>query len=349
MSQSSTPQAKLPDVMPQKPVVPGPNSWALSATQGDPKKLPQPAQGTNREKYEQKPMPLTPGKVSGNDELVVPKNRGYVQPATPLLYSNQSFQSNKGRASTDPVLPQPLFTGTRPGGIAQLRQKFSGSKTNFNVIKEHDAAQLASASPVLSEKALQILGVRPVPDNSGRTPPASAPPIANTPEPYRVSSDDHSAPSSSLSRHIQSTPAPTRRYLRENGPQTPQLGNASLADTADMPDENEALEQTSEHPEGAIVSDSMLNPSRSGAYGRVGEAQYVEGHESQRIASYAGVIENIESFDQPSPTQNQYTSQEYDSAGFLPPTVYSPSNYGGVWENDPDVVSNAHCKNTMIY
>ncbi len=64
MSQPPTPRVKLPEVIPRKPVVPGPNSWALSATQGDPKKLPQPAQVTNREKYEKKPMPLTPEKAS---------------------------------------------------------------------------------------------------------------------------------------------------------------------------------------------------------------------------------------------------------------------------------------------
>ena len=324
--------------MPQKPVVPGPNSWALSAMQGDPKKLPQPAQGTNRAKYEQKPMPPTPGKASVRDELVVPKNRENIQPATPLLYSNQSDHTNKGRAATDPVIPQPLFTGTKPGGIAQLRQKFSGSKTNFNAIKEHDAAQLSSASPVLSEKALQILGVKPVPDNSGRTPPASAPPNTNTPESYRGSSNDHSASSISASRQIQSTPVPTRRYLRENRLQTPQLEHISLASTAEMPEE-EPSEQRSGNPEGLIVGEGMLNPSRTGAYGRVGEAEYVEGHEHQRVTSHAGVIENAESVDQTSPTQNPYTPQGCDSAGFLPSTVYSPSNYGGVWENDPDVVS----------
>ena len=344
MSQSSTPRIKAPEVIPQKPVVPGPNSWALAATQGDPKKLPQPVQGTNREKYEQKPMPPTPGKASSRDELVVPKNRGYVQPATPHVYPNQSIQSSKARAATDPVVPQPLFAGTKPSGIAQFRQKLSGSKAHANTMKEHRAAQLPYPSPGSSEKPLQIPGATSGPDTSGRTPPAATPPKTDPPEPHRVS-DGPSKPLTSNSREIQSTPAPTHVYLRENVPQIPRLAYASLATTVEMPNDSEAPRNKSANPEGITVGGSMLNPFRTGAYGRVGEVQYVEGHENQRVASCVGVIENTESLDQTSATQHPYTSQEYNSAGPLPPTVYSPGNFGGVWENDPHVVSKTHWGN----
>ena len=347
MSHRSTPQVKLPEVMPRKPVVPGPNSWALSATQGDPKKLPQPAQVTNREKYEKKPMPLTPEKASNDDRLAVLKHRGYIQPATPLVYSNQNNQSQKQRAATDPIVPQPLFTG-RPGGIAHLRNKFSTSKTNVDTIKEDDVAQIPSASPVVSEKALQLLGVWPIHNNNRHPPPASAPPSTSTPEPYRMSPDDHSERPISPARQIQSTPVPTRRHSKEDIP-TPELGRVSLATTAETFEDEEVPQQSSGNPEGMILGDGMLTPTRTGTYGRVGGAEYVDGHENQRIASYAGVIENAEPVDQTSPTRDSSSFQGYDPSGRLPPTVYSPSNYDGVWENDPHVVSKALLKNQIVY
>ena len=319
--------------MPQKLTVPGPNSWALSATQGDPKKLPQPAQVTNREKYETEPMPRTPGKPSDDGRLAVPKNRGYIHPATPLVYTNHNSQTPKSRAATDPIIPQPLFTG-KPGGIAQLRKKISTSKTNVNIIQEDDGKQLPSLSPVLSVKASQVLGVWPVPDNTRRTPPASAPPSTSTPDPYRISSDDQSTRSVSPSRQIQSTPVLTYRYLRENDQPTPDLGHSSLATAAD----DEAQKQILENPENLIMSCGMVNPNRMGTYGRVGGAEYVDGHEDQRVASYVGMIENAESVNQMIPKQNSDTSQECDSGVLLQPASYSPSNYDGVWESDPHVV-----------
>jgi hypothetical protein len=337
MSQPPTPHVKLPEVMPQKHIVPGPNSWALSATQGDPKKLPQPAQSTNREKYEQNPMPRTPGKALDDGKLAVSKHRVYIQPATPLGCLNQSLHNQKIRAATDPVIPQPLFTG-KPGGIAHIRQKFSTSKSNVNIIKEDDVTQ-TSSPPVFSEKASQILGAWPVRDNSRRTPPASAPPSTSTPDPYRISSDDHAARSTSPARNIQSTPVPTRRFLRENKMTTPELERASLTTTAETGEDEGVDMEISENPEGMISGDEVLHPTRTGTYGRVGGVEYVNEHENQRITSYAGIIENAEFIDQTSPTMVSNTSQGHDSGGLLQPTVYSPSNYDGVWENDPHVVS----------
>lgn len=120
---------------------------------------------------------------------------------------------------------------------------------------------------------------------------------------------------------------------------TPELGRGSLTTTTETREDQEAGIQISENPEGMIMGDGILHPTRTGTFGRVGEVEYVNEHENQRIASYAGVIENAEFIDQTSPTVDSYTSQEHDSGGILPPTVYSPSNYGGVWENDPHVVS----------
>lgn len=348
MSQPPTPRVKLPEVIPRKPVVPGPNSWALSATQGDPKKLPQPAQVTNREKYEKKPMPLTPEKASNDDRLAVKKHRGYIQPATPLVYSNQNIQSQKQRAATDPIVPHPLFTG-RPGGIAQIRKNFSTSKTNVNTLQEDDVAKLPSASPVVSEKALQLLGVWPIRDNSRHPPPASAPPSTSTPEPYHMSSDDHSERSISPARQIQSTPVPTCRHARENDTPTPELRRVSLATTAETFEDEEVPQQSFGNPEDMVMGDGTLNPTRTGTYGGVGGAEYVDGHENQRIASYAGVIEDTEPVDQTSPTRNSSSFQQYDSEGPLPPRVYSPSNYDGVWENDPHVVSKSLLESQLVY
>ena len=338
MSQPPIPHVKLPAIMSQKPIVPGPNSWALSATQGDPKKLPQPGPATNREKYEKKAMPPTPKNDSDNGELVVSRHRGYIQPAMPLIYSNQSSHHQKSRAATDPVVPQPLFTG----GVAHLRNKFSVSKSNVNVIKKDDTMQINSASPVLSEKASQILGVWPVRDNSRRTPPASAPPSTSTPVPYRISSDEEAARSMSPSRQIQSTPAPTHGLLKDNNMPTLELGRTSLATTTETREDEKFEMQTSGNPEGMIMGDGMMNPTRTGTYGRVGEVEYVNDDKNQRVASYAGVIENAEFVDEASPAMDSNISQGQDAGELLPPTVYSPSNYDGVWEDNPYVVSQIH-------
>ena len=330
MSQQPSAKLKLPDIMLRNNVVPGPNSWALAATQGDPKKLPQLAPPTNRDKYEQRPMPPIPDKSYHDRNLIVPKHRQYIQPATPLLSLGQKSEL-KSRAATDPVVPQPLFAG-KPDSIAKLGTKVSNPKNYADLVKED--------APVhsLSENELQILGLRPTRDNSRQTPPASAPASTNTPDPYRIPSDDYSAQSMSSSRQIQSTPLPTRRYLRENNLQAPGLGHTSLATTAEALEGQEGELQRSDHPKATMVDHNLSSPTRTGTYDTARGVEYVEEHENQRIASYAGVIENAGSAERTSPIQHSDTSRGQNSGELLPPTVYSPSNYGGVWENDPHVV-----------
>lgn len=309
----------------------------------------QPGRSTNRDKYENKPMPPTPAKPAGGGVLSVPKQRGYIQPATPLVYSGYDSQGSKSRAATEPVVPKPLFGG----GISQLRKKYPNAKTKLDVNAIEDNVKCMvegpTPSPAISHKASPIVGMYPIHNNDRHTPPASAPPSTFTPDPYRMSSDNRPSRSISPSRQIQSTPVPTRRYLRENNLPTPPLTHTSTI--ASQQSGNVVHENTPNmgDTEGIIMGDDTFKPTRTGTYGRVGEVAYVEGHEKQRVASYSGVIEEAEPIadtegrKDPSSASTTWTTDKsgLSSGGLLPPAAYSPSNYGGIWENDPHVVSQA--------
>ena len=69
------------------------------------------------------PLPSTPDR---NRSPPGPGKPGYIQPATPLTYSN--LNPAKGRAVTDPVSSKNLFSAGK-GSVNDLRNKFSGSRT----------------------------------------------------------------------------------------------------------------------------------------------------------------------------------------------------------------------------
>ena len=328
MSQESSAKLTLLDNIPRKNIVPGPNSWALAATQCDPKKLPQPAPLTNRDKYENKAMPPTPGKVHHNQRIVVPKQRQSILPAAPLLSTGQKPEL-KHRAATDPVVPQPLFAG-KLGGIVQLGMKVPIPKIYGDLVKED-----APAHP-LSENESKDSESTPTRDNSRNAPPSFAPLSTHTPS-------GQSAPSTSQSaepvKPIKSTPLPTRRYLKENNLQAHELGQSPLTTTPETLEHTDGDSQTAKGLEAGTDDLGISNSARTGTFDRTGGIEYVVGHESQRVESHAGVIEEVEPADRNSLARYSNESREQDSGSVLPPMVYSPSNYGGVWENDPHVVS----------
>lgn len=325
MSRPPTPRVKLPDVIQRKPAQPGPNSWALSAEKAGKMKIERSGPPTNRDRYENKPMPplpITPEKVRAP---TTPGKPGYIQPATPLIYSKATPGN---RAVTDPVVSKNLF-GANKVSIGELRRKFSGAKIgpNLSTVDESTNARVRTPGP----QAVELPTGPSMPDGTHKeylNPPSSAPPSTNAPDPFRSSGTP--------GRQHQSSPAPTRRYVKEQ---------TSLEELPYEDDETSIPEIRS--PDGIIMGDGKLNPTRNGTYGTIGEVEYVEGKAAHRVASYTGVIENASS-----PTESGSQKQPHSAninpspsalrgqnlTHLLHPNVYSPSEYGGVWENDPHVV-----------
>jgi len=280
---------------------------------------------TNRDKYENKPMPplpITPEKVRGP---TTPGKPGYIQPATPLIYS-KATPSN--RAVTDPVVSKNLF-GANKVSIGELRRKFSGAKIGPNLSTVDESTNARARTPRL--QAVELPTGSSMADDTHKqhaNPPSSAPPSTNAPDPFRSSVTQ--------GRQHQSSPAPTHRYVKEQ---------TSLETLPYEDDETMILEIRS--PDGIIMGDGKLNPTRTGTYGTIGEVEYVEGKAAHRITSYSGVIENASSPAESESQKQPHSANVHPSPSavrgqnlthLLHPNVYSPSDYGGVWENDPHVV-----------
>lgn len=345
MADTQAPRVKLPAITPPRVNEGGSNSWAVS--QGQPHvKTPT---GTHRERYENKPMPPTPGPSpsSAPKPLTARKNR--IQPVTPLLSSEPANKlDGKNRAATDPVLPKPLITGTT-NPVNQLRQKYSQSKKAIKASKDGDAVHHWSASPppAMAHKASQVLGVYPTNDNQRETPPASAPPYSGTPDPFRTSMEGSSGRSMSPNRQAHSTPVLTRRYLRENKLFAP-VGTKSSQESTKAPKPSVEGKEQSRSIKETITSDDSFNLAGFGMSGKQMEVEYVRQNEMQRVMSFSGVIEHPDSLHE-GESLMQSNSARHDlveqslrqpqSGEVLRPTVYPSGSFAGVWENDPDVVS----------
>lgn len=365
MADSNAPKVKLPDAIQRKPLVPGPNSWAQQQ-RGRPRnnKADQisDTRPTNRDKYEHKPMPPPPpSEEAPSQGSYLLQSRAYIQPAIPLIIPPK-IQNQKNRAVTDPVAPKPLFAD-RKVSVSQLRKKYSQSKVKGDSSKEDSEEDIktSSAIQVAPEKAAQILGIPPLPNNVRNTSPTSAPvqPTSNS-----FCTPHEECQGNSSARQVQSspiptrsTPVPTRRYLKENGLSVPTTTEVSggfqqQSTKRSQPAANGA-EETVKH----MPASSFLVPPRVGSHNNVGEAELVEGSFMHRVESFRGVIED-------GPTSSGIKGQECtesyaesspfgDALGhhvnsLLSPNLYSPGNYGGVWENDPAVVS-FHVSPFVIY
>lgn len=348
MADQDKPRVKLPGVIHRKPLVPGPNSWAQS--QQEQQRSPSDEQlgvgrVTNRDKYEHKPMPPPPADSSPHNKSLQAK--AYIQPAIPLVNSVPEIESQQKRAVTDPVAPRPLFA-SRKLSVAKLRKKYSFSRAKDDV-PEVRAMPTVESSPAVrlsSEKAAEVLGLCPPLENKPNTPPASAP-SAPEPDPLRLSSDSAEDTASSA-RQAQSTPVPTRRYLRENDLPTPTITEALVDPNRQANEHPENQNKDPKKAEDGVLTPGMLRPPRLGRYGNVGEVGLVEANGMHRVESFSGIIESAES--SPSNNGQMYMgstgalsqssmTQVLNTGDLLPPVIYSPSNYGGVWENDPAVVS----------
>ena len=348
MADQEKPRVKLPDTIQRKPVVPGLNSWAQSQQEQQQRsssgEQSDAGQATNRDKYEHKPMPPPPSDSPPQDRYLLAK--AHIQPAIPLVNPRPKLQSQQKRAVTDPVAPKPLFTG-RKLSVAKLRKKYSFSKGTNDVPEAETMPtdQSSSAIRFSSDKAAEVLGLHSPPENKPDIPPDPAP-SAPVLDPFRPSSDSvERAPTSTA--QVQSTPAPTRRYLRENDLPTPTIIEAPVASKWHVNQDPQNQNSDPQKAETGNFMPGMLQPPKFGRYGIVGEVGLVEANGMHRVESFSGVIENAES----SPDHNgqiysgstgalsqSSMTPSLNSGDPLPPLVYSPSNYGGVWENDPAVV-----------
>ena len=348
MANQEKPRVKLPDTIQRKPVVPGLNSWAQSRQEQQQRsssgEQSDAGQATNRDKYEHKPMPPPPTDSPPQSKHLLVK--AHIQPAIPLVNPKPKLQSQQKRAVTDPVAPKPLFTG-RKLSVAKLRKKYSFSKET-NDVPEPETMPTDQSSSVIrfsSEKAAEVLGLYPPLGNKPDIPPDPAP-SAPVLDPFRPASDSvERAPTPTA--QVQSMPAPTRRYLQENELLTPTIIEAPVASKWHVNQDPQNQNSDPKKAEAGNFTPGMLQPPKLGRYGIVGEVGLVEANGMHRVESFSGVIENAES----SPDQNgqMYSgstgalSQSSMTPGLnsgdpLPPLAYSPSNYGGVWENDPAVV-----------
>lgn len=343
MADQDKPIVKLPGVIPRKPVMPGPNSWAQSQLQ----QQEQMGVGkvTNRDKYEHKPMPPPPADSSPHKNHI--RAKAYIQPAIPFVNPTSEKQSQKKRAVTDPVAPKPLFTG-RKLSVAKLRKKYSFSKAKDDIpdAEAINTDQSSFAVLLSSEKAAEVLGLYPPPANKPNTPPPSAPPTPVR-DHFRLSSDSVER-TASPALQVQSTLVPTRRYLRENDLPTPTFTEAPILSNRQANEDPQNHNKDSKKAQDGVFAPGMLHPPRLGRYGNVGEVGLVEANGMHRIESFSGVIETAES--SPGRDGEMYTgstgalsqssmTQGLNTGDLPPPVIYSPSNYEGVWENDPAVVS----------
>ena len=352
-------------MFPPSPVKSAGNSWAQSTSQRRDS-----SSSTNRAKYEDtKPMPLPPTSPPAM-ALAIPmplsKTRLQVQPAVPKFPPSKELRQDwqqKNRAVTDPVAPD-RPAPDRKLSIKTLRAKFAGEH-NPNAIKEdmdtvHQQNRVptpilistsSSVPATLSNKAVRIMGYHPVSKDTGSSnllePPSSAPPTTFGSDPLSTLSEQSASPS----RQAQSTPVqgqPTKRWLSENSVSSSYDENAipltvNVQFPISPPRSSNAM----------ILGDGRLSPTKTGTYGLASQVEIKEGF--QRVTSQHAILEHVldkEDGEQnnndrsrsPAPLTgsstltNPFVNQNGTPGPYLQPTIYSPSIYEGVWENDPNVV-----------
>ena len=354
MDDEHTLKVKFPESILRKPMVPGPNSWALSQQHHKQDQhtnsLSNGTKVVKRDKYENKPMPPPPPPDSPSpDARLQPKV--YIQPAVPLVTPLPATKTPQKRSVTEPVVPKPLF-GSRKISVTELRRKYSNpkSKAIAKEAPEEATRQSTPKPPAGAEESgapVQWSGTQSVEGIVRVTTPVPVP-VKSTNNPFLTTYESPLQEKSEHARPTQSTPLPTRRYLRENGIPTPKLAETfdQAKHQARGQAQNEGMRPLDSKEQ--IQASATLYPSRVVTYANTGEVEWVEANGLHRVESCVGVIENAGSGDSngnPTYTNSSEgpsqpsTAQNSSTGGFLPSIVYTPSDYGGVWENDPAVVS----------
>lgn len=330
MAEGAADASNRPVSIDRKPT-PGPNSWAHSlgqaglaaAQQGKPRP-------TNRDKYENKPMPNLPSELESNRKLVK-------LPAIPILMPPDN---PRNRAVTDPLDSSYALGGRKPS-VTQLRKRFGHSKQNSD--------SSTSNTPVPTGKAAEVLGIGPKRLQKGKTPTLTT----QAPEDL----DDDSSiiimqPEAPLSDNVETHRNRQAASEGSNIPISPQTSASSREGQQGLGDREVgdlAIEVAKKNPQDHTA---RLAPAKIGSYGRIGEVGMLQGQGLVRIESVQGIIDHanpqyakseVSERDSEKELDNEATprssSQSQYSAGLLKPISYSPNDYAGVWENDPAVVS----------
>lgn len=339
MTDQSIDMVKLLDAMTRSPVTPGPNSWAqekalsASTSSSSSGKAQTQMQPTNRDKYENKPMPKPPTEVGPK----VPPKKPYIQPAIPLIGTVPL--DRKKRAVTDPVTSEP-FRFEKKLNIAQLRQKLASSRTT---VDEPQGVPYAD----VPGKAQSVLGF----GAQGAAATASVPSRKHTPE-LRPSPDNGSS-------HVTFTntePTKKSEYLPPKG----LVGSeGSVSDSHEASNVSKTLTpRPLEHRYEATPKPSAdrLQVPRVPTFGTIGKVGVVQQGPLHSSGSFQGIIETAAApFTEPqAPTpcpaevENlQHTLDRIPSGEILQPSIYSPSDRGGVWEDNPAVVSHPIVRGKM--
>lgn len=309
--------------------------------------------------------------------LTLPKPRAYIQPATPLSPSGRTPRDIPTRAVTEPMGPRSFFR-TRKGSIPGLLKKPNQQDEVIREESRLEAPLPPTPMPYPSSKAAQVSGYSPANTDGKTMPASAPPSNSTPEPLRASNLGSGPSTLQNRQQPAPIPETPSRRWLIENGYSTsPTAPLVPTSPALSQQTHASALGGEHNQPkiEGMIVGDGKLSPTKQGSYGRVANVEIVEG--PGRVASVRGVVEDPEqdrreggSSEQRNPSgSSQYSQQlgavrehgQYsqaphsanktlvNSAGLqssnqsdtlmtLPPTVYSPNNYAGVWENNPRVV-----------
>ena len=335
METGSAPTVKLPDGVFRQNTLSGTNSWAQSSTTIKPMmKQTHHGQPTNRDKYENKPMPKLPVEES---PAVVRSQPRYIPPAVPLV--NPILQGQKMRAVTDPIQSRSVVNGKTPS-ITQLRKKFSSSRTDVTKIDEKEFLSYGD----IPDKAQNVLGIS---IQRAATPSATAN-RRQTPAPTPFVPKSQTKLKQPL---FQTKTGPSDLSSRGSIGSNHDKADLQMADG--IRHHSDTAEDAIKHAQTPLQSDEAEKPAEGpsrpkiAAYGSVGKVGVIQKGALHPSGSFQGVIEmaspaksehDVPHRESPSAKLPSSSRSARPSEEFLNPVTYSPSNYGGIWENDPAVV-----------
>ena len=350
MDAANTSKVNTPDAVPQRPVIPGNNSWAQQQQKRDrevtPVTFPPPM---DQEKYENKPMPPLPLSTpplpsfweDRSSRFLLPA-RAFVPPETTRSPDSPGMSSQKTRSVTDPATPTSFMEKTK-SRASQLVKKLSLSRGKERRLND---AQIGERGRPTRTYSMADSGRSTTPTPALVVPPPNLQLLAQEVLQERTATPVGLGQSSAVpTRHIG---VPTTRYLMENklplpGSSKPFSRPQNAINTDDGELEESKITQIDKPMEG------LLNSAEIRMHTNVGEGELVRDPGLHQVSSVHGMIEDAPacggSNAQKSAGYNEIPSQLSEGQGEAPgkaslPYVDSPTQYGSVWENSSAVVSN---------
>ena len=290
------------------------------------------SKATNRDRYENKPMPELPPEASGL--LISPPRQQRIQPAIPLV-TPKAKQAK--RAVTAPVEPASFQISRKPS-VSQLRKVFGHAKR-----PSKDEWSKTPVIPPTSRKAAIILGLPPQSDEDILLQSTGSESRDDVSEKDPSQSRKESCLSIGAGKAYDETV-----YCKDEGdtsdekaPKTPAVcistdalkadGLGDKIDSARVPEHGSAIE-------------TFLSPCVA-KHGQVGDKISFHKQRLCRVESVQGIIENAELMPECVNNRDRSTSRSQEGHNRQiqvakgQETLVTPVKYEGVWENDPAVVS----------